>query len=254
MEFINVAKEDALAYPDVVHCTYPEVVNAHMEGTITPFVRKWFDVLNTFLGVFEEKLGLPPGALLERHPDLAPSGSQARCIKSPLKPPLDASVLASAAPDVKDNVALGAHTDYGSLSFLHNRLGGLQVLPPGGSGWTYVRPLPGHAICNIGDTLTVFSAGILRSSLHRVVPPPGAQAEHVRWSVVFFSRPAFDVPLKALTEESEVIKRALESLPEEDRKNFYPECTAGEWYKRRVKFSRASVRKVHTFISVMCFH
>lgn len=248
-----MSKEDALVYPEVIHRTYPEVVNAHMQGTVTPFVRKSLDVLNTFLGVFESKLGLPPGALLERHPDLAPSVSLARCIKSPPKPPLDASVLATAVPDVKDNVALGAHTDFGSLAFLHNRLGGLQVLPPGGSGWTYVRPLPGHAICNIGDTLTIFSAGILRSNLHRVVPPPGAQAEHVRWSVVFHNRPAFDVPLKALTEESEVIKRALESLPEKDRKNFYPGCTSGEWYARRVKFRRANVVEVRIFIFTTTF-
>lgn len=248
-----MSKEDALVYPDMIHRTYPEVVNARMEGTIIPFVRKSLDVVNTLLGVFENKLGLPPGALLERHPDLAPSGSLARCIKSPPKPPLDASILASAVPDVKDNVALGAHTDFGSLTFLHNRLGGLQVLPPGGSRWTYVRPLPEHAICNIGDTLTIFSAGLLRSNLHRVVPPPGAQAELIRWSVGFFSRPAFDIPLKALTEESEIIKRALERLPEKDHKNFDPKCTAGEWYARRVKFRRANVREVRTFTSMISF-
>lgn len=72
-------------------------------------------------------------------------------------------------------------------SFLHNRLGGLQVLPPGSSTWYYVKvmylrrtctrqsltstlqPIPGHAICNIGDALNIFSGGILRSNIHRVV-------------------------------------------------------------------------------------
>ena len=34
------------------------------------------------------------------------------------------------------------------------------------------QPLAGHAICNIGDALTVYSAGILRSNLHRVVSAP----------------------------------------------------------------------------------
>ena len=72
-------------------------------------------------------------------------------------------------------------------SFLHNRLGGLQVLPPGSDKWFYIKvralphvlflsadvhmpkPLPGHAICNIGDSLNIFSGGILRSNIHRVV-------------------------------------------------------------------------------------
>jgi isopenicillin N synthase-like dioxygenase len=31
------------------------------------------------------------------------------------------------------------------------------------------QPIPRHAICNIGDALFVFSGGILRSAMHRVV-------------------------------------------------------------------------------------
>ena len=29
--------------------------------------------------------------------------------------------------------------------------------------------MPGYAICNVGDALNIFSGGILRSSIHRVV-------------------------------------------------------------------------------------
>ena len=73
-------------------------------------------------------------------------------------------------------------------SFLHNRLGGLQVMVPGTNEWQYVKvsrfgrhscrtidsvslskPIPGHAICNLGDAMAIFSGGILRSNLHRVV-------------------------------------------------------------------------------------
>lgn len=31
------------------------------------------------------------------------------------------------------------------------------------------QPVPGYAICNIGDALTLFSGGLLRSNMHRVV-------------------------------------------------------------------------------------
>ena len=40
---------------------------------------------------------------------------------------------------------------------------------PGTDKWQYVKPIPGHAICNIGDAMTIFSGGLLKSNLHRVV-------------------------------------------------------------------------------------
>ena len=194
-----------------------------MESTIKPFVKKSLDVNNTALAVFEKKLGLPTGALLALHPLDEPSGSETRCIKNP--PKRGDAVDTQAA---KEKAAIGAHTDFGSLSFLHNRLGGLQVLPPGTPDWQYVRPIPGHAICNVGDALTLFSGGILRSNLHRVVPPPGAQAAYPRWSLVFFTRPGNSVHLRALTDESELINANVSRLSPEERTKYDPNTTANE--------------------------
>lgn len=97
-----------------------------MESTIAPFVRKSLEINNTILNIFNTKLGLPDGALAKRHSTNEFSGSETRCIKNP----------AGIRPD---KVGIGAHTDFGSLSFLHNRLGGLQVLPPGAEDWQYVK-------------------------------------------------------------------------------------------------------------------
>ncbi len=148
MEFINVAKDDALAWPGKVHRDYPSAVKARMESTIKPFVQKSLAVNYTLLDVLGERLGLPKGALEKRHPLDEPSGSEARCIKNPPKPEGISEAQA----------AIGAHTDFGSLvcirdnvgrryavtdvafqSFLHNRLGGLQVMVPGTNEWQYVR-------------------------------------------------------------------------------------------------------------------
>jgi len=230
-EFINISKDDALALPASIHSTYPPTVTARMESTIKPFVRKSVDLNNTIIGIFEKKLGLPAGALLKYHLDSEPSGSEARVIKSPPRP---ADELALDP----EKVALRAHTDFGSLSFLHNRLGGLQVLPPGSTRWQYVRPLPGHAICNVGDALTVFSGGLLHSNMHRVVPPPGVQAAYDRWSLVFFTRPGDGVPLRALVDESMAIKEAVDTKSAEERAKYFPDSTAGEWFLRRVKYTR----------------
>ncbi|KAL5492457.1 hypothetical protein ACEPAI_3904 [Sanghuangporus weigelae] len=227
-ESINISKDDALAYPEVVHRTYPSTVNNRMDSTLKPFVRKSVEVINTILSIFEEKLGLPAGTLLNLHSVDKPSGSEARCIKSPPRR------VHPAASEEKIKVSLGAHTDFGSLSFLHIRLGGLQVLPPGSAEWRHVRPLPGHAICNVGDTLTLLSGGILRSNLHRVVPAPGAQAAYTRWSLVFFMRPGNDVYLRPLADESEVVRIAVAGMNEEVRKMYHPDATAREWYARRI--------------------
>ena len=51
---------------------------------------------------------------------------------------------------------------------------------------------------NLGDAMVKFSAGILRSNIHRVVSPPGQQADHTRFSLVYFARPEYDVLMERL--------------------------------------------------------
>ncbi|KAK0207267.1 hypothetical protein IW262DRAFT_664000 [Armillaria fumosa] len=219
-EYINVSKDDALAYPNVAHRTYPSPVNERMESTITPFVTKSVQVNDAILEILNDKLELPRGTLTKLHRKDEYSGSEARVTKNP----------PGCAPD---RMAIGAHTDFGSLSFLHNRLGGLQVLPPGHTEWQYIKPIPGHAICNVGDALTLFTGGILRSNLHRVLPPPGPQSHHDRWSLVFFTRPGNSVVLRALVEDSPRIAQVVRNAPE---KTFESGETAKEWFARRVKY------------------
>ncbi|KDQ63014.1 hypothetical protein JAAARDRAFT_146912 [Jaapia argillacea MUCL 33604] len=229
VEFINVSKDDALSYPKPTHRTYPSTVNARMESTITPFVRKSWEVNETLLNVFNRRLGLPDGELAKRHRIEEPSGSEARCIKNPPKP--------GGISEAK--AAIGAHTDFGSLSFLHNRLGGLQVLVPGSESWQYIKPIPGHAICNLGDAMAIFSGGILRSNLHRVIPPPGNQSPYERWSLVFFTRPGNSCQLDALSAESKMIADALAKGP---TNKYQTGSTAAEWFARRIKNQRIKNR------------
>ncbi|TFY55566.1 hypothetical protein EVJ58_g8161 [Rhodofomes roseus] len=230
VEFINVAKDDVLSYPSIVHRAYPPTVNARMESTIRPFIQKSLEVNSTLLDIFNDRLGLPKGTLARKHQLEEPSGSESRCIKNPPKP---------AATEPK--TAIGAHTDFGSLSFLHNRLGGLQVMVPGTESWQYVKPIPGHAICNLGDAMSIFSGGILRSNLHRVVPPPGAQSQHERWSLVFFTRPGYSQLLEALTGDSPMIAEAAAKVA--DKSIYFSGQTSKEWFYRRIKNQRTKNQK-----------
>ncbi|PPQ77894.1 hypothetical protein CVT25_015381 [Psilocybe cyanescens] len=229
-EFINVAKDDAMAYPRVVHKAYPATVNTYMVNVIRPFIHTCLEESRVLMDVFNHKLGLPKDTLINLHDHTKYCISETRCIKVP------------AAPK-GTKMALGQHTDYGSLSFLANRLGGLQVLIPDndGSKWKYVKPIEGYFICNIGDTLTILSGGILKSCTHRVVPPPGAQAGHERWSLVYFVRPTNDVYLEALVNQSALVAEASQNV---DKATYFPGLTAAQWFVKKQTQYRTDKDKV----------
>ena len=108
-----------------------------MASTIVPFVRRSLEVNNTILEIFNDKLSLPAGSLLERHLMEEFSGSEARITKN--------------GPTTNTTkVAIGSHTDFGSLvinwSFTHipvaYRYGFTLVFPsqpigraPGAPSW-----------------------------------------------------------------------------------------------------------------------
>lgn len=103
MEFLNVAKDDAFAWPKQARRAYPHTVNVWMASTIAPFIRQSLEVNNTMLEVFNDRLGLPAGSLLERHLMEEFSGSEARITRN--GPTMNTT-----------KIALGSHTDFGSLT------------------------------------------------------------------------------------------------------------------------------------------
>ncbi|KAH9936748.1 Clavaminate synthase-like protein [Epithele typhae] len=211
-EFVNKSKDDALAWPAVARRTYSSAVNARMESTIAPFVKKSLAISNHLIGVLNDTLGLPRVS------------AQGRGVQR-MVPPLE------------EKTFLAAHTDSGSLWFY------VKVGDPSLSAAlmltqsSVAQPLPGHATCNIGDALNIVSGGILRSNIHRVVPPPREQAQYERHSVVFFTRPNDVVELRVLSGQSERIAAAVAYAPPG---KYAPGVTAMEWLVRRVKSQRVT--------------
>jgi isopenicillin N synthase-like dioxygenase len=179
-------------------------------------------IVTLVLELLNDHLQLPTQMLQNMHRLEGHSGDQVRFIKAPPQPADDR------------RTALGEHTDFGSVTVLFNRLGGLQILPPGRDAeWCYVRPLPNHAIINLGDAMVKFTNGLLRSNIHRVVSPPGGQASHTRYSLVYFNRPENEVKLRRL-EGSEIIPPLEEGTVEED-------INSNDWIIRRALGRRAAM-------------
>lgn len=196
---------------------HPSILHDH-NSLIKSYIHNSHALVTFILEELNVHLHLPAGTLPSLHRLTQPSGDQIRLIKAPPQPPSDLKT------------ALGKHTDFGSITILFNRLGGLQILPPPSlvsagqePQWTYVQPLRGHCIINLGDAMVKFTNGLLRSNIHRVVSPPGEQGREVRWSLVYFSRPEDEVLLKRLG-GGDVIPELREGEREED-------VNAQEWIK-----------------------
>ncbi|SMR57709.1 unnamed protein product [Zymoseptoria tritici ST99CH_1A5] len=127
------------------------------------------------------------------------------------------------------NLYSRGHTDFGSLTLLFRQpIAALQVNLPDGS-WKWVKPYPGSITVNIADVLQFWTAGYLKSSVHRVRSPPDDQAHLDRLGLLYFLRPAHDLPLKTL--ESPVLQR----LGLIDPNDTAAGVKAGDWVRMRVK-------------------
>ena len=100
-------------------------------------------------------------------------------------------------PDVHDGPepiwGVGEHTDYGLLTILkQDDAGGLEVKSKG--EWIAAPPIPGSFICNIGDMLDRMTAGVYRSTPHRV----HNVATRDRLSFPFFFDPGWNARIQPI--------------------------------------------------------
>jgi len=98
------------------------------------------------------------------------------------------------------DMALHHHTDQGAITLLfQDKVGGLQAHSPA-DGWIDVPPQDDTLVVNIGDLVQVWTNGVYRAALHRVLPTaPGTS----RISIPFFYQPNFETliaPLATLGE------------------------------------------------------
>lgn len=182
----------------------PELFKVHREEFRQFFLRSQ-TIVTEILAQLDKHLGLAIGTLSSLNPLDQPSHTVLRLLHAP--PPLSPG---------DSSISLGGHTDIGTITMLFHIVGGLQILPAGSdninSNWRYIRPQPGCALINIGDSLVEWSGGVLRSSLHRVITPPGEQADFPRRSVGYLIRPPHDGSMGRLS------SAAIPPLSEDEEK------------------------------------
>jgi len=135
----QIAKDDILGISAPLPA--PALLHEH-RPLLKSYIEQSHAVVTLILNLLARRLQVPAGSLASKHKLHAVSGDQVRFVHAPPQPADDR------------RTALGEHTDFGSVTILHNRLGGLQVRPPGGE-WCYVRPLKGHAVVNLVRRLSL---------------------------------------------------------------------------------------------------
>lgn len=95
-------------------------------------------------------------------------------------------------------VALGHHTDPGTLTLLlQDSTGGLQTLS-NDAGWIDVPPEPGTVVVNLGDCTQAWTNDRYRAAVHRVTP----MTKHRRFSIPYFANPPRESIIEPLPELS----------------------------------------------------
>lgn len=95
-----------------------------------------------------------------------------------------------------DQLRIGEHTDYGSLTLLYQRdaVGGLEVSLDG--SWIPIAPIPDSFVVNIGDLMARWTNDRWISTLHRVQNPTFTGPASRRLSLPFFCQPNYDAVIE----------------------------------------------------------
>ncbi|KAJ4990081.1 2OG-Fe oxygenase family protein [Stagonosporopsis vannaccii] len=154
----------------------------------------------TILSLLGTALDIPdPSYFATRHDQsLGPSGTIFRMLYYP-----------STSTSSSSQIRAGAHSDYGSLTLLFRLPGqpGLELFSPETRSWVPVPVNPSPStlphppiLVNIGDLLSFWTAGVLKSTVHRVTFSGGGE----RYSMAYFCHPLDGARLERV--ESKVLE------------------------------------------------
>lgn len=105
-------------------------------------------------------------------------------------------------PSEESPLGISPHHDAGFLTVLlqDDECHSLQVLN-GENEWTIVQPEKGALTINTGDMAMIWSNGVYKAPLHRVLTDP----DKVRYSAPFFYNPGYDTKIAPFVSEDEAV-------------------------------------------------
>lgn len=184
----------------------------------------------TLFRQFARALSLPDTEWFTSRHDSARTGGQSgtvlRMLYYPRTPEYEANI----------DIRAGAHSDFGSVTLLFQLPGqtGLEIRTAEGE-WAGVpvdpSPSPSHEqesssagadrplpiLINFGDLLEDWTGGLFKSTVHRVVFPPGEQND--RYSIAYFCHPLDEARLEPVPSKvvEEFVARTGKSSTREGR-------------------------------------
>lgn len=203
-----LAEEAAILFPDNVYPPQPD----GFSSISVELYRTMGQLSKTMMSIFATALDLPPAyfdPMIDKH------FSFLRWVHYPAlrEPPLPGQLRA------------GAHTDYGSFTFVNfdDAPGGLEVQDRSNT-WIPVPMVADSFVVNLGDLFQTWTNDEWVSTLHRVaVPPDDCGPESDRLSLVYFHETNWDVLITPLP-----------GCADADRPPRYEVMTAGEYNYRKV--------------------
>ena len=215
----------------------PEWLAKH-EDSFKPAIKTGNIIASIVLGVLERDLQLPSGTFTSLHRLTDSSGDFLRVLRYP----------GSHTSEKVDPLRFPAHKDAVSVAILFTWLGGLQIVEPGAAkpnatmvpedAWSWVKPEPGCAVVNLGDAMEVFTNGVLKSGLHRVIKAPGEQKVYDKYSVLIVARPEDQTPMKAF--QSPLIPA---DTPEQAKAEVF---TSVQWGNNKIKALQDVIDKIQS--------
>ncbi|PRP76968.1 hypothetical protein PROFUN_14669 [Planoprotostelium fungivorum] len=142
-------------------------------------------------------------------------------------------------------ISCGEHRDYGCLTLLFTdpTPSALQVLyrDPNGPDhaaadaslkgyWIDANPIPGAAVVNIGDMVEIWTNGLYKSTLHRVIH----RGDNYRVSVPFFFEPNWDTKVEPLAAAKRIQEQMKEGENGKEAAKHYEPIVYGDHLKRKV--------------------
>ena len=216
---------------------------AHLLPGFRPFFVDFYGACTSLAGdllaAVALGLGLPSAAFFDRF-----HGRSEHQVRLLHYPATTRTHMAGGGESGDGTVRLGAHTDYGTLTFLfQDRVGGLEVADPTQDdrvedSFLPVPWRPGTIVVNVGDLLQRWSNGVLRSTMHRVGEPPAVREEGdgqtedattkvpARYSIPFF-----------VGADSDALVECLPGCSGPDRPKKYAPVRAGEYIDMRLNGS-----------------